>query len=77
MEGATMGQEGETRVTLLVRAPDQQIDDHTIECELDWNVARLKDHLALVYPSKPVSFYASFLIVFDRKFRSFCGWKLN
>lgn len=52
MEGLT---EADDMVRLLIRAPDQQIDDQIVNCQLDWTVARLKDHLEKVYPSKPVS----------------------
>jgi len=41
-------------VTLIVKAPNQQIEDLTVECELDWTVRRLKGHLAEVYPNQPV-----------------------
>lgn len=42
-------------IRLLVKAPDQNIDDKIIECQRDWTVARLKNHLEQVYPGKPVS----------------------
>ena len=44
-----------TPVTLVVKAPNQKIGDQTVECALDWTVKQLKQHLASVYPSKPVS----------------------
>lgn len=44
-------------VTLIVKAPNQQIEDQTIKCELDWSIKRLKGYLSEVYPSKPVSIY--------------------
>ncbi|XP_063225088.1 homocysteine-responsive endoplasmic reticulum-resident ubiquitin-like domain member 2 protein [Bacillus rossius redtenbacheri] len=40
-------------VTLIVKAPNQQVEDLTIECELNWTIRRLKNYLAEVYPSKP------------------------
>ncbi|XP_047539308.1 homocysteine-responsive endoplasmic reticulum-resident ubiquitin-like domain member 2 protein [Vanessa atalanta] len=40
-------------VTLIVKAPNQQIDDQNIECESSWTVRQLKGHLSEVYPSKP------------------------
>ncbi|XP_050356770.1 homocysteine-responsive endoplasmic reticulum-resident ubiquitin-like domain member 2 protein [Nymphalis io] len=40
-------------VTLIVKAPNQQIEDQNIECESSWTVRQLKGHLAEVYPSKP------------------------
>lgn len=42
-------------VTLIVKAPNQQIEDQTVKCELSWTISRLKGHLSEVYPSKPVS----------------------
>lgn len=42
-------------IKLLVKAPDQRIDDHVIECQLDWSVEKLKHHLEESYPSNPVS----------------------
>lgn len=44
-------------VTLIVKAPNQQIEDQTIQCELSWTIKRLKGYLSEVYPSKPVSFF--------------------
>ncbi|GLV40467.1 Homocysteine-induced endoplasmic reticulum protein [Carabus blaptoides fortunei] len=40
-------------VTLIVKAPNQQIDDQTVKCELSWTIHKLKSHLSEVYPSKP------------------------
>lgn len=40
-------------VTLIVKAPNQQIEDQTIQCELNWTIKRLKGYLSEVYPSKP------------------------
>ena len=42
-------------VTLVIRAPNQRIEDHTVECMLGWTVKMLKKHLEDVYPSNPVS----------------------
>lgn len=53
MDSTRYGQGRQTHVRLLVKAPDQQIDDQTVECTLEWTVAMLKDHLTQVYPSKP------------------------
>jgi hypothetical protein len=44
-------------VTLIVKAPNQQVEDQTIHCELNWTIRKLKGYLSEVYPSKPVSFY--------------------
>lgn len=43
---------------LVIRAPNQQIDDQIVKCELGWTVKRLKDYLSEVYPNKPVSCHA-------------------
>lgn len=40
-------------VTLVIRAPNQRIEDHTVECMLGWTVKKLKKHLEDVYPSNP------------------------
>ncbi|CAH2098097.1 unnamed protein product [Euphydryas editha] len=40
-------------VTLVVKAPNQQIEDQNIECQSSWTVRQLKGHLSEVYPSKP------------------------
>lgn len=40
-------------ITLIVKAPNQLIEDQTIQCESTWSVKRLKEHLSHVYPSKP------------------------
>lgn len=42
-------------VTLIVKAPNQQVEDIHIQCELSWTIKRLKGYLSEVYPSKPVS----------------------
>ncbi|XP_075217154.1 homocysteine-induced endoplasmic reticulum protein [Lycorma delicatula] len=43
----------EMPVTIVVKAPNQQIEDQTIHCELNWTIKRLKGYLSEVYPSKP------------------------
>lgn len=45
----------EQPVTLVIKAPNQKYTDQTVRCFLHWTVARLKSHLAAVYPSQPVS----------------------
>lgn len=42
-------------VVLIVKAPNQQIEDQTVHCQINWTVKKLKGHLSEVYPSKPVS----------------------
>nr|CAD7572294.1 unnamed protein product [Timema californicum] len=42
-------------VTLVVKAPNQQVEDQTIKCELTWTIRKLKGHLSEVYPSKPLA----------------------
>lgn len=41
-------------VKLVIKAPNQKYDDQTIYCSLHWTVGRLKNHIADVYPSRPV-----------------------
>lgn len=43
-------------VRLVVKAPNQQIEDQIMEVDLNWTVLDLKRHLSNSYPSKPVSF---------------------
>lgn len=43
-------------VTLVVKAPNQKIDDQKVECTNDWTVNDLKHHLSKVYPTNPVNF---------------------
>lgn len=48
-------------IRLLIKASSQQFEDMTIESDLLWTVKRLKAHLSLVYPGKPVSMKLYFL----------------
>lgn len=48
-------------VTLIVKAPNQQVEDQNIECESSWTVKQLKGHLTAVYPSKPVRIFVYLL----------------
>ena len=50
-------------VTLVIKAPNQRFEDHTVDCMLDWTVRKLKQHLTNVYPSKPVR--SDFQVDFD------------
>ena len=45
----------ESSVILIIKAPNQKIADYEVKCMLDWTVRNLKEHLALVYPTKPVN----------------------
>ncbi|XP_013777977.1 homocysteine-responsive endoplasmic reticulum-resident ubiquitin-like domain member 2 protein [Limulus polyphemus] len=38
---------------IIIRAPNQTVPDQKIECQPDWTVKDLKDHLSQVYPNKP------------------------
>lgn len=40
-------------IRLVVKAPNQQIDDQVIECAITWTVKKLKTYLSEVYPSNP------------------------
>ena len=42
-----------TAVKLMIKAPNQQIKDQIVNCDIGWTVGRLKEHLSEVYPSKP------------------------
>ncbi|XP_059468347.1 homocysteine-responsive endoplasmic reticulum-resident ubiquitin-like domain member 2 protein isoform X2 [Neocloeon triangulifer] len=40
-------------IKLIVKAPNQQIEDQTIDCDSAWSVLQLKSHLSQVYPTHP------------------------
>lgn len=42
-------------ITVVIKAPNQRVADHSVECMLGWTVKKLKQHLTSVYPSRPVS----------------------
>lgn len=42
---------------LLIKAPNQNIEDLVITCQMDWTVLKLKKHLSEVYPNHPVNMY--------------------
>lgn len=42
-------------VTLVVKTPNQKVDDLRIDCALEWSVEQVKRHLSSVYPTKPES----------------------
>ncbi|KOC68612.1 Homocysteine-responsive endoplasmic reticulum-resident ubiquitin-like domain member 2 protein [Habropoda laboriosa] len=42
-----------TAVKVIIKAPNQQIKDQIINCDIGWTVGQLKEHLSEVYPSKP------------------------
>jgi hypothetical protein len=42
-------------INLIIKAPNQRLEDQTISCELEWTVFSLKSHLSTAYPTKPVS----------------------
>ncbi|CAK9833690.1 Homocysteine-responsive endoplasmic reticulum-resident ubiquitin-like domain member 2 protein [Anthophora retusa] len=42
-----------TAIKVIIRAPNQQIKDQVINCDIEWTVGQLKEHLSDVYPSKP------------------------
>ncbi|XP_069112852.1 homocysteine-responsive endoplasmic reticulum-resident ubiquitin-like domain member 2 protein [Argopecten irradians] len=44
---------GDSPITLVIKAPNQRLEDQTVECMLGWTVRKLKKHLENVYPSKP------------------------
>lgn len=59
-------------VTLIVKAPNQQIEDQTIQCELSWTIKRLKGYLSEVYPSKPVSFLTTVIASSLLNIKNYC-----
>ncbi|CAG5128368.1 unnamed protein product [Candidula unifasciata] len=44
---------GDTPVTLVIKAPNQRMADQTVECMTGWTIQKLKQHLEMVYPTKP------------------------
>ncbi|KAF8768198.1 homocysteine-responsive endoplasmic reticulum-resident ubiquitin-like domain member 2 protein [Argiope bruennichi] len=40
-------------IQLIIKAPNQNVDDYIVNCNLDWTVEQLKNHLSQSYPSKP------------------------
>lgn len=52
-------------VKIIVKAPNQQFEDQTIQCELSWTIKRLKGYLSEVYPCKPVSQYCFYIYSFS------------
>lgn len=40
-------------VILVVKAPNQRVDDHVVKCWLGWTIGKLKQHLSSSYPNKP------------------------
>ncbi|XP_076321434.1 homocysteine-responsive endoplasmic reticulum-resident ubiquitin-like domain member 2 protein [Tachypleus tridentatus] len=38
---------------VIIRAPNQTVPDQKMECQSDWTVVDLKDHISQVYPNKP------------------------
>ncbi|KAK6982276.1 homocysteine-responsive endoplasmic reticulum-resident ubiquitin-like domain member 2 protein, partial [Biomphalaria glabrata] len=44
---------GDMPVTLTIKAPNQRMEDQTVDCMLGWTIKKLKQHLENVYPSKP------------------------
>ena len=40
---------------LIIKAPSQKQEDIIVDCNLDWSVEQLKDHLSEIYPGQPVN----------------------
>lgn len=57
-----------TTVKIIIKAPNQQIKDKIVNCDIGWTVGQLKEHLSDVYPSKPVSFISSISEPYHAKF---------
>lgn len=54
-DAPTTNTKSSTHVKLLIKSSNQQYDDQVIESDLSWTVRKLKVHLSVVYPNKPVS----------------------
>lgn len=51
-------------VTIIIKAPNQQFEDQTVQCEASWTIKRLKNYLSEEYPNKPVSKHTIYLTFF-------------
>ncbi|GFT70729.1 homocysteine-responsive endoplasmic reticulum-resident ubiquitin-like domain member 2 protein [Nephila pilipes] len=40
-------------IQLVIKAPNQNFDDHVVHCNLEWTVGKLKNHLSREYPNRP------------------------
>lgn len=40
-------------IDVIIKAPNQKLEDQTFKCDTEWTVKALKTHLSSVYPSKP------------------------
>lgn len=77
-DAPTTNTKSSTHVKLLIKSSNQQYDDQVIESDLSWTVRKLKVHLSVVYPNKPVStseFYLGIPIIFKTfgELSWFCG----
>ena len=55
MHSSASKMEGLGSLTLIVKAPNQRIEDQRVACNASWTVKQLKEHLSDVHPEKPVS----------------------
>jgi len=55
-DAATRQKNPETSVRLLIKSSNQQYEDLNVDSDLCWTVQRLKKHLSLIYPGKPVGY---------------------
>ncbi|EDW52036.1 homocysteine-responsive endoplasmic reticulum-resident ubiquitin-like domain member 2 protein [Drosophila sechellia] len=53
-DAATRQKNPETSVRLLIKSSNQQYEDLNVDSDLCWTVQRLKKHLSLIYPGKPL-----------------------
>lgn len=42
-------------IKVIVKTPAQKTEDQTIQCNLNWTVAKLKNEISEKFPLKPVS----------------------
>lgn len=47
---------------LIVKTPNQKIDDQVYTCDPEWSVYSLKNHIKNNYPSKPVSLSSAYYL---------------
>ena len=61
MHSSASKMEGLGSLTLIVKAPNQRIEDQRVACNASWTVKQLKEHLSDVHPEKPVSIVSRLL----------------
>ncbi|GIY43955.1 homocysteine-responsive endoplasmic reticulum-resident ubiquitin-like domain member 2 protein [Caerostris darwini] len=40
-------------IQIIIKAPNQNVADHAVHCNMNWTVEKLKNHLSHSYPNRP------------------------